>query len=158
MKPRVLWILGSVLLASCGYTVPYQVSGPVTSKEGVQVRLLGDRCFVNRSGEQYPTTVGDDRLDVEVSLQVDNASAQPAQLSLGRIQLAGGSAPDTVVMLASEARVVSLSPGETRRLGLDFETQTMLGCRRPFALEVRDAVAIDGKPVALDPIRFQPAR
>lgn len=149
MKARVFWLFGAVFMASCGYTAPYQVSAPAPSKDGVQVHLLGQRCFVNRSAEQYPTTVDDDRLNVEVDLQLANASARPARVSLGSLQLSGGAGAGAAVVLPvlpEQATVVTLSPGERRTVGLDFETRTTLDCRRSFALEMKDAVAIEGQP------------
>jgi len=158
MKPHMIGLLSAALMASCGYTVPYQTSGPALSANGVQVRLLGDRCYVNRSGEQFPTSVDDDRLGIDVRLQIDNTSALPAQVSLGRFELADGAAPGSGVISPYEAEMVTLSPGETRTVGLEFETQTTLDCRHSFALDVNDAVAIAGKRVDLAAIRFQPAR
>src|ERR1039457_5087988 len=74
---------GVVLAASCGYVAPYTSSGPSLSKEGVEIAIAGERCYVNRSAEQFPTTVGDDRLNLDLRLQVKNASNHTPVLSRG---------------------------------------------------------------------------
>jgi len=113
---------------------------------------------VNRSGEQFPTTVDDDRLGIDVKLQIENASLLPAQVSLGRFKLADGAKPGTGVISPHEAEMVTLSPGETRTVGLEFETDETLDCRHSFALDVSGAVAIEGERVDLAAIRFHPVR
>ena len=158
MNQHVYLLFGVCLTAACGYTAPYQVSGTAASKEGVQISLAGERCYVNRSGEQIPTTVGDDVLHLEVSLQVANRATHPAQLSLDRFQLAEGTSSGQVVGTPQESGAVVLLPGESRTVALDFEKETALDCHHSFALEARDAVAIEGKHIEIEPVGFQPVR
>jgi len=154
-----LSLLGVCALAtSCGYASPYQSSGPAISKAGVEIRLTGERCYVNRSGEQFPTTVDDDRLHVEVNLQIANTSSKPAQVALNHFELAEGAQAERVVMAPSEADVLTVSPNETRTVALDFEKGTSLDCRHDFSLFAKDAVILEGRPVDVAAIDFQPAR
>ncbi len=158
MSLRRCLLVGLVLVASCGYEAPFRSSGPAMSKAGVEVRLAGQRCYVNRSAEQIPTAANDDRLHVDVSLQIVNASPKPAQVSLNRFQLREGGPAGAVIMQPNETDVLSLSPSEARKVGLDFEKQTSLDCRHDFSLAVNDAIALDGSPVEIGPIDFQPTR
>src|SRR5512142_772267 len=84
------------LLWGCAYSAPYQTSGPTVAKEGVRVAIAGDRCYVNRTAEQFPTNVGADRLHVDVELAVTNDSSEMATLSLEQIRLADGRTNVTV--------------------------------------------------------------
>jgi hypothetical protein len=148
----------AALAASCGYSLPYQTSGPALSKEGVQIAIAGDRCYVNRSGEQFPTTVDDDELHLNVNLQVKNESNHVASLSPERIQLVESKAGERIVMHPHESGAISLAPGETRSVSLDFDQQGELDCHHGLALEAPGAVAVEGTQIALNPIQFRPSR
>jgi hypothetical protein len=153
----VFSLVAAGLTASCGYTAPYQTSGPTLSKEGVQIAIAGEQCYVNRSSEQYPTAVNDDELHIAMNLQVKNESNHVAVLSLDSLQLAQDSKSDPLVMHPQESGSVSLSPGETKLVSLDFERQTGLDCHHGLALDTQGAVVIEGKPVNLASIHFQPS-
>jgi hypothetical protein len=153
----VFSLVAAVSTASCGYAAPYQTSGPALSKEGVQITIAGEQCYVNRSTEEYPTTTNDDELHVGVNLQVKNESNHVAVLSLDGFQLAADSKTDDVVMHPQESGSLSLAPGETKLVSLDFERQTQLGCHHSLALDPQHAVAIEGTPVNLASIHFLPA-
>jgi hypothetical protein len=143
---------------SCGYGLPYQTSGPALSKEGVQIAIVGDRCYVNRSGEQYPTSVSDDELHLNVNVQVKNDSNQVAWLSPAAFQLVENKAGDRIVMHPHESGTLSMSPGETKVLSLDFDQEGDVDCHHGLALEAPRAVAIEGTQIALSPIQFRPSR
>ncbi len=151
------------LVASCGYTAPYQTSGPV-AQEGVQIALAGERCYVNRSGEQFPTSVNDDQLHVDVQLNVVNRSDQVAVLDLDALQLEDRAAPTPAVIRPMESGSVELAPGETRVVPLAFseapqlDRADRLDCHHELALDTQHAVAIGGQPLHLAAIHFRPAR
>ena len=141
--------------ASCGYVAPYTSSGPSLSKEGVQIAIAGERCFVNRSAEPFLTTVGDDRLNLDVRLQVKNDTDHVAVLSEERVLLSEIVRGERTAMRPREADAISLQPGETKVVSLYFEQSGDLDCHHQMALEPQDAVAIDGKQVvSFEPIRF----
>jgi hypothetical protein len=92
MKSGVRYLLSlaaSVLAASCGYTAPYQTSRPVVTNQGVEIALAGEQYYLNRTSEQFPTSVNDDQLRVDVKLDVVNQSDRPATLDLNALQLHG---------------------------------------------------------------------
>jgi hypothetical protein len=62
------------------------------------------------------------------------------------------------VIQPREAEALSLQPGETKLVALDFEQSGTLDCHHEMALETQAAVAIEGKQVSLDPIRFLASR
>jgi hypothetical protein len=143
------------LAASCGYAAPYTSSGPSLSKEGVQIAIAGKRCFVNRSGEQFPTTVDDDLLNLDLNLQVKNDTKHAARLSPDRVLLSETVSGESTVMRPREFEAISLQPGETKVVSLHFEQSGKLDCHHEMALEPQDAVETDGKQSArFETIRF----
>jgi hypothetical protein len=156
MNHRIFSFVTMILLAACGYTTPYQATGPVTSREGVGLSLAGESCYVNRSGEQFPTSSPDDILHLAVNVRVANRSSHPAQLSLDRFQLAEEPSSGKAALSPGESGTVVLSPGESKTVELVYQDQTDLDCHRTFALEANNAVSIDGKPVAIASIDFRP--
>ena len=139
--------------ASCGYVAPYSSSGPSLSKEGVEIAIAGERCYVNRSGEQYPTTVDDDHLNLDLRLQIKNKSSHVAVLTPDRVDLSETVAGERMVMHPRETEAISLQPGETKIIALAFEQSGTLDCQHDLALEAAGAVEIEGGKVSrADPL------
>jgi hypothetical protein len=154
----VLSLVAAGLATSCGYTAPYRTSGPALSKEGVQITLAGEQCYVNRSTEEFPTAVDDDVLHVGLSLQVFNHSDRVAVIALDGFQLEENAGSGQAVLHPQQSGSVTLSPGQSTSLALDYTQQPGLDCHHDLALDTRGAVAIEGKPVNLASIHFVPAR
>jgi hypothetical protein len=144
-------------LSACAYHAPYQTSGPTVAKEGVRVALAGDRCYVNRTAEQFPTNVDDNRLHVDVELAVTNDSKEVATVALDQFQLADAKTKASVAPLGSGQ--VSLAPNETKVVALAFEENVADGdCHHELALAPQGAISVEHQPIDLASIRFQPAR
>lgn len=139
---------------SCGYAMPYQSSGPSMSKQRVQFAILGESCYVNRSAEQWPTTVDDDELNLGLRLQVKNEATQVVALSPDRFRLSEKIGGERLTMQPRESQSVGLQPGETKVLSLDFAQRGGLDCHHEMALEAQGAVAIGNAQVEFEPIRF----
>jgi hypothetical protein len=144
--------------AGCGYSQPYRTSGPVMAKEGVQLAVAGERCTVNRSAEQFPTVADDDKLDLAVDLQLKNESKNPVLVVRDRFQLTERQGTDTTTVKPLGAGVVTVLPGETTLVPLEFQQRGQLDCHHELALDPGDAVQMSGKKVALSPIRFTATR
>ena len=157
--PSSMFISGVlVCAASCGYVAPYSSSGPSLSKEGVEIAIAGERCYVNRSGEQFPTTVDDGYLNLDLRLQIKNKSSLVAVLTPDHVGLSETVAGERIVMHPRESEAISLQPGETQTISLNFEQSGTLDCHHDLALEAADAVQIDGGKVSFEPIRFLASR
>jgi hypothetical protein len=150
--------VGVVLAGSCGYVAPYTSSGPSLSKEGVEIAIAGERCYVNRSAEQFSTTVADDHFNLDLRLQVKNASSHVAVLSPDHVRLSETVGGERMVMQPRESEAITLQPGETKIVSLDFEQSGRLDCHQDLALETAGAVEIDGGKVSFEPIRFLASR
>jgi hypothetical protein len=159
-KLHVLSLIGAGITASCGYTAPYETSGPALSKEGVQITVAGEQCYLNRSTEEFPTTVDDGVLHVGLKLQVANHSDRPAVVSRDGFHLEETMGSAHAVMQPEQSGSVTLSPGQSTELLLDFTHASEMGldCHQDLALNAGGAVAIEGRPTTLASIRFQPAR
>ena len=140
--------------ASCGYTAPYRSSGPALSKEGVEIAIAGERCYVNRSAEQFPTTVNDDHLNLAMRLQIRNQTGHPVHLATDNFRLSESIGGERTVMMPRESGSLSLQSGETRIVSLDFENSGALDCHHEMALEADGAIKLDSGQVKLEPIRF----
>ena len=158
-SPRLI-VVSAVLgfVASCGYAAPYSSSGSAMSKEGVNIAITGERCFVNRSADQFPTTVNDDRLGLGLRLQVKNEASHTAVLSLDHLRVSETMGGNRQVMQPLESGALELAPGETKTVSLDFEQEGELDCHHDMALEAADAIAIEGGLVHVEPIRFLVSR
>jgi hypothetical protein len=146
-------VLG-VCATSCAYAVPYRSSGPSFSKEGVEIAIAGERCFVNRSGEQFPTTVNDDQLNLDLRLQVKNDSKHIAVLSPDRVLLSEAVGGERTVMRPLESGAISFQPGESKLVSLDFEQSGALDCHHELTLDAVGVIKIEGGQVKIEPIRF----
>ena len=142
---------------SCGFSAPYRTSGTPVSKQGVAISVAAERCFVNRSAEQYPTTVNDDEFNLGVSLQVSNGSNHVLVLSPDHFRVAGSIHGERTELQPIQSAALSLEPGATKIVALDFEQTGDLDCHHNLDLESNGAVAMDGNSIALDPIRFLPS-
>ena len=144
--------------ASCGYVVPYSSSGPSLSKEGVEIAIAGERCYVNQSAEPFPTTVDDGILNLALRVQIKNRSSHVAVLTPDHVSLSESVAGERMVMHPRESEVISLQPGETQTISLNFEQSGALDCHHNLALEAAGAVEIEGGKISFEPIRFLASR
>jgi hypothetical protein len=124
------------------------------SKEHVQFAIIGASCYVNRSAEQWPTTVGDDELNVGLRLQVKNEASQVAALSPDRFRLSEKIGGERTTIQPIESQSLALQPGETKVLSLGFAQRGGLDCHHEMALEAQGAVGIGNNQVDFEPIRF----
>jgi hypothetical protein len=147
-----------ICAASCGYVAPYTSSGPSLSKEGVEIAIAGERCYVNRSAEPFPTTVDDDNLNLDLRLQIKNKSSHVAVLTPDHVGLSETVAGERMVMHPRKSEAISLQPGETQTISLNFEQSGELDCHHDLALEAAGAVEIEGGKVSFEPIRFLASR
>jgi hypothetical protein len=161
MRKRTLHLLSLIaagVSASCGYTAPYHSSGPALSREGVQIAVTAEQCYNNRLDEQYPTALNDDQLHVGVRLNVTNGSNHLVVLSRDAFKLEETDGRSPRVMRPQENGSVSLSPGQSKSLVLNFAEETEYDCHHELALDAQGAIAVAGKPVHLASIHFLPSR
>jgi hypothetical protein len=130
-------------------------SGPSLSNQGVEVRVAGVRCYVNRGADPLTDTTDEDQAGVELKLQVNNSSDQVAEVAEGQIRLAETDIPAAHPAAPRQAKVIPVLPGETKQVRLAFMPEGVPDCRHSFALELADSVEMAGSAVELSPITFQ---
>jgi hypothetical protein len=149
----------AILAAGCAYTAPYQSSGPALSERGVQVGISGIRCYVNREADPMIETGGnEDQVGLDVKLQINNQSSQVAELEEGHLRLADADLPGAKAAPPRRSNVVTVLPGENTQVRLAFIPEGASDCRHNFALELADSVDVDGSPIPMSPIVFEPER
>jgi hypothetical protein len=162
MRIQRTFILGAaaaMLAAGCAYTAPYESSGPALSEQGIQVGIAGIRCYVNRESDpMIETGSNDDQVGLDVKLQVDNQSNQVAELEEGHLRLADADLPGAKAAPPRRSNVVTVLPGESKQVRLAFIPEGASDCRHNFALELADSVDVDGSPIPMSPIMFEPKR
>lgn len=153
---KMLWtaVALGVVVTSCGYSSPYRSSGPALSKAGVEITVLGQRCYVNRTAEPFRTTVSDDDLNVELRVDVKNQSNRTAVVEPQRVVVSEMADGKRVALRSDDKGAVTVQPGESKTVSLRFERTGDLDCRHELALDAGNAVTVDGQSVGLDPIRF----
>ena len=146
------------LAVGCGYSAPYQTSGPSLSSQGVQVGITGVGCYVNRSAFMTLKGLDADRLGLDLKLRVRNDSQQVATLSEGRMRLADPAAPSAQAITPNKAEVVSILPGETKDVPVSFTTEKVLSCHHGFELVLADSVQLGASTIAINPISVVASR
>jgi hypothetical protein len=156
MKNALMFGAAAVLVAAgCGYHAPYMGSGPSLSNQGVEIRVAGVRCYVNRGADPLTDATDEDQAGLELKLQVNNTSDQIAEVAEGQIRLAETDMPAAQPAMPRQSKVISVLPGETKQVRLAFMPQGVPDCRHSFALELADSVEMAGSQLDLSPITFE---
>jgi hypothetical protein len=146
------------LATGCGYSAPYQTSGPSLSSQGVEVGIAGVSCYVNRSADPFLQGVAPDILGLDLKVEVKNNSGQAAQISEARMRLADPAAPAAEALTPEKSEIVAVSPGETKDIPLSFRTSDVLSCHHGFQLVLADSVELGASPIAFSPISIVASR
>ena len=150
----ILFLAVALTPACAPLRLPAKNSGPANSGDGVQVAVNRQSCTQNVDPDFY----GSDLVEEVVEVQVRNAA--PAGLTVQRdafrLVAPDGLALRTVTWRAAEP--LALNAGETRAFELRFMTRGGLDCRHEMKLDVDAGVTMEGRPVALSAVSFQPLR
>jgi len=151
-------LVTNLILAAAGMACAhsnYQAPAPTVTKDGVAVTVVSDeRCFLTREGEKLPPPANDDKLHLRVTVRFQNDSQSTAVVQADHMRLAvdGPGAHTEIPPLG--ATKLTLEPGQSQLVSLDFQRTGPLDCHHPLDLEPADAVTIADKPVAFEPIRL----
>ena len=150
VTPVVLALAG----LACAHST-YQAPSPTVSKDGVALTVVSDeRCFITRDDEKLPPPTNDNRLHLRVTVRFQNDSQGPVVVQADHIRLAvdGPGAHTEIPPLG--ATKLTLQPGQSQVVPLDFQHTGPLDCHHPLDLEPMDAVTTADKPIAFEPIRL----
>lgn len=148
---RILVLLSMMAmgLAGCAWDAGYQkTAGPTLSRDGVEVRVVGQECYLNRSADEVVRIDGD-QLDIKVKLQVRNdtnvsLTVYPEEITLVDSEVQGG--PSTQ---SHPASAFTVDPGASKRFALWFTKEGELDCSAELALQLGRSVTLQGSPVAM---------
>jgi hypothetical protein len=161
MTIRPLTLTGLALalgMSACAHST-YQAPSPTVSKNGVAVSVVSDeRCFITREDEKLPPPTNDNKFHLRVSLRFQNDSAGTAGVATEHVRLTADGPGAHTEMSPLGATTLTLQAGQSQIVPLDFERTGPLDCHQPLDLETRDAVSVDGKPVAFESIRLIAAK
>jgi hypothetical protein len=102
-------------------------------------------CIVNRSADLWVPTP--DEVFLKVNLTLDNASGKITTLFPSRLRLS-----DTKINKEVEPEhasdSLSIPPGQTRQIAVEFSGSGDFSCNDPFRLKVAGALEEAGRPLA----------
>lgn len=150
----------SGLLFGCAHS-NYRASAPTVADKGVALSVVsGQRCFVTRDNETLPPPTNDNRVHVKVTVQIENDSSRVVGVTPDKVRLTPhAKGPGTHAPMAPlGAAEVTVPPGESRVVPLDFAGPGPIDCRQAFDLDPRDALVVADRPIVLAPVRLAAAR
>jgi hypothetical protein len=147
--------LGILSVSACApLRLPYKSAGPAASNDGVEVAVRRQSCTQNVDPDFY----GDDLVEEIVEVQVRNPTSKSLTVQRDAFRLI---APDGHGLETLTWRAVDPLPlvaGETKTFELRFMTRGLLYCNREMKLDADAGVRMDGRPIQLGAISFQPSR
>jgi hypothetical protein len=139
----------------------YRAPEPTVANKGVALSVVsGQRCFVTRDDERMPPPVNANRIHLRVTVQIENDSPGVVGVAPDKVRLTQHArGPDTHAELAPIGPAdLTVPPGESRVLPLDFAGPGPVDCHETFDLDTRDALVIAEKPIPLAPVRLTAVR
>ena len=139
--------------AGCALRPAFRNDGPVTSHEGVELAVVGQRCDQFEEPHQY----GNDLVESVVEVQVRNATPAPLTVRRDAFRLItpDGFALKTLTWNAGQP--VTMSGGQTRTFELRFMTRGSLECAREMVLDADSGLTLPAGPVRVTSVRFTPS-
>jgi len=155
-------VVAAGVLLGCAHST-YHAPAPTVADANTGVALSvvsGQRCFVTRDDERMPPPTNDNRVHVRVTVQIENRSPGVVGVAAEKVRLTPHAAgPGTRAELAPLGpSELTVQPGESRVLPLDFTGPGPTDCRQPFDLDPRDALVMADRPILLAPVRLAAAR
>jgi hypothetical protein len=153
-------VVASGLLLGCAHST-YRAPAPTVANEGVALSVVSkQRCFVTRDDEKLPPPANDNRVHVRVTVEIDNHSPAVLGVASEKVRLTPHAAGQATraEMAPLGMSELTVPPGESRVLPLDFSGPGPVDCRQPFDLDTRDALVMADQPISLAPIRLAVTR
>lgn len=153
-------VVASGVLLGCAHST-YRAAAPTVANKGVALSVVsGQQCFVTRDDERMPPPTNDNRIHVGVTVQIENRSPAAVGVESEKVRLTPHAAgPGTRAEIAPlGSSELTVPPGESRVLPLDFAGPGPVNCRQPFDLDTRDALVRTDQPIPLAPVRLAATR
>jgi hypothetical protein len=150
----LLFILTTVPACAVAMQPLARGRGPSVSPEGVQVAVVGQRC--KPSGTQYPDELEDDHADVEVKVEVRDATPSGVVVHRDRFRLV---TPDGTVVSAVTWGLgdpLMVRGGEARSFELAFQPDGNLQCSQEMRLQAEASIFLHGSALKIGAVPFVP--
>lgn len=147
--------LGIIFGPACApFRLPYKGGGPVASREGVEVAVSRQSCTQNVDPDFY----GADLVEEVVEVQVRNATSNLLTVHRDAFRLVSPDGHGLKTMTWRAVDPLALNAGETKTFELRYMTRGDLECTREMKLDADAGVKMNGRPIGVGTISFQPSR
>ena len=151
----VVVVLAVGLAPACApLRLPYKSGGSAASREGVELAVSRQSCTQNVDPDFY----GEDLVEEVVEVQVRNATSNPLTVQRDAFRLISPDGHGLKTMTWRAVDPLPLNGGETRNFELRFMTRGLLQCTREMKLDADAGVRMNGRPIELGAVSFQPSR
>ncbi len=152
---RVLAALALVGAGGCVEMTPAaQNSGPVSSKNGIQVAVVRQSC----SQTPEPDEDGWDLVEANLEVQVRNGAPAAATVRRDKFRLLAPDGSALRTMTWGAADPLTVAGGASQTFDLRFMTHGGLECAKEMRLDLDSGIKLGESPVAFQPVAFTPER
>ena len=155
VSTKVAIVMAIAFAPACApLRLPYKSGGPAASREGVELAVSRQSCTQNVDPDFY----GQDLVEEVVEVQVRNATSNPLTVQRDAFRLISPDGHGLKTMTWRAVDPLSLNAGETRTFELRYMTRGLLECTREMKLDADAGVKMNGRPIEVDAVSFQPSR
>jgi hypothetical protein len=160
MIPRIILFalntaFGATVVASggcVGLQPPIQNSGAVTTTDGIQVAVLGQRCVKTVETDKP----GNDLVEVAVQIEVRNKTPEALSVHRDGFRIIGADGRSIPTSTWSANEPMSLAPREVQTYQLRFMSRGGLRCSKEMTLEAPSAIMRGTDIAKIGTIKFVP--
>lgn len=151
-----LLALGSIFAPACApLRPPYRSEGPAAAvHDGVQIGVTRQSCTQAVDPDFY----GSDLVEEVVEVQIRNGVSTPLAVQRDAFHLISPDGQWLETMTWRAAEPLSLNAGETKTFELRYMGRGAVECAREMKLDADGGVRMNGHPIRVGAIRFQPSR
>lgn len=150
-----LLVVGSISAPACApLRSPYKSDNPVATHDGVELAVTRQSCTQGADPDFY----GSDLVEEVVEVQIRNAISKPLAVRREAFRLISPDGRWLKAMTWGAVEPLSLNAGQTRSFQLRYMTRGGLECAREMKLDADAGVTVDGRPIPVGAISFQPSQ
>jgi hypothetical protein len=151
MNRVLVAVLAAGVLPACAFNQPFRGDAPSTSREGIGVAVVGQRC--EQANEPDMT---EQLAEVTVLVRVHNPTSEPATVHRTDFRLVGDDRFAIKTSTWGAADTLSVLPGADETFDLRFMARGAFECAKEMRLDPCGGVVTRNQPVKLQPVAFIP--
>jgi hypothetical protein len=142
-------LVATLDFAGCAWNGDYRGNaGPSLVREGVEVRVVGQECYLNRSADEV-VRIDDDMLDIKVKLLLKNDTDAKLTIYPEAITLRDSKVDAGPTWQSHPASSFDLAPGQSKHFDVFFTRGGELDCSSELSLHLGRSVTVRGSPITL---------